>query len=71
MQTDGTYELSPIKRIKGLYPGEYKVSIACYDLKPGGNRDREADWQEQTCELEDRLIVDGSSRSVEFNIVVP
>jgi len=71
MQSDGSYELTPVKGIKGLYPGEYRVTIAYYDLRSGGNPDRESDWQEFTHDVEQQLAVEKSSRAVTFDIAVP
>ncbi len=71
MESDGDYTLTEFRGIKGLYPGEYKVTVAYYDLKPGGNKDVEADWKEVIYDLPEKLVVDADAGRVDFDVVVP
>ena len=70
MHADGSYEMTPHLGVKGLLPGKYVVRVAYYDLRPGGNPDREGDWRERTYEAEPLEIQPGESK-VEYDIVVP
>ena len=70
MQADGTYQMAPYQGVEGLLPGRYIVRVSYYDLKPGGNPDREADWIEYTHEGSE-LVVEPGAGSVEHDVEVP
>ena len=70
MQADGSYRMTPYLGVEGLLPGRYAVRVSYFDLKPGGNPDREADWIEHKFEG-DELVIEPGSRSVEYDVEVP
>jgi hypothetical protein len=70
MEPDGTYRVTPYQGVEGLLPGTYKVRVSYYDLKPGGNPDREADWAEYTHEAGE-LVVEPGSGAIEHDVEVP
>jgi hypothetical protein len=70
MAPDGAYRVTPFLGVEGLLPGRYMVRVSYFDLKPGGNPDREADWIEQKFEA-DELLVESGSRSIEYNVEGP
>ena len=70
MEPDGSYRMTPFQGVEGLLPGRYSVRVSYFDLKPGGNPDREGDWIEHNYEA-DELLVEAGSRRIEHNVEVP
>jgi hypothetical protein len=70
MKPDGTYEVTPYQEVHGLLPGRYKVNVAYYDLKPGGNPDIEGDWIRQEHQAGE-LVIEPGSGAVEHIVEVP
>jgi hypothetical protein len=70
MQPDGTYRMNPYQGVEGLLPGRYAVRVSYFDLKPGGNPDREGDWIEHTYDAAELVVPPGSS-AVEHDVEVP
>ncbi len=71
MASDGTYQPVAFRGVHGLYPGTYSVRLSYFDLKPGGNRDVEADWTEYTHEPTEPLVVESGTSSATYDITVP
>lgn len=70
MGPDGSYRMTPYQGVEGLFPGRYMVRVSYFDLKPGGNPDREADWIEHSHEAEE-LVVPAGSGAIEHDVEVP
>ncbi len=70
MEPNGAYRMTPYQGVEGLIPGRYAVRVSYFDLKPGGNPDREADWIEHKFEA-DELLIESGSRAIEYNVEVP
>ena len=70
MQADGTYRMTPYQGVEGLVPGRYTVRVSYFDLKPGGDPQRENDWIEHKFEA-DELVIEAGSRAVEYDVQVP
>ena len=70
MEPDGTYRVKPYQGVEGLLPGTYEVRVSYYDLRPGGDRNREADWTEYTHEAGE-LVVEPGSGAIEHDVEVP
>ncbi len=71
MAQDGTYQPVAFRGVNGLYPGTYSVRVSYFDLKPGGNRNVEADWIEHTHEPTEALVVESGSSGATYDITVP
>lgn len=71
MTPNGTYELTEFRGVRGLYPGSYRVRLAYYDLRPGGNPDVEGDWKETSYEAPDLLVIEAGSAAVQYDLTVP
>jgi hypothetical protein len=71
MTSDGAYELAPFRGVKGLYPGTYSILVSYYDLKPGGNRNVEADWIAHEYETTESLVIEAGARRMTHPITVP
>lgn len=69
LQADGTYKMTPHLGVEGLLPGRYAVRVSFYDLKRGGNPDREGDWREYTYDAGE-VTVDPDAGSVVHDITV-
>lgn len=70
MEPDGAYRMTPYQGVEGLMPGRYTVRVSYFDLRPGGNPDREGDWKEFS-HVADELVVEPGSRAVEHDVMVP
>ena len=70
MEEDGFYEVKAYKDSDGLLPGTYRIEVAYFDLKPGGNPDSEAGWTERKHDAGE-LVVPEDADEVEHNIEVP
>ena len=70
MKQDGSYAVKAFRDADGLLPGTYRVEVSYFDLKPGGNPNSEAGWQERKHDAGE-LVVPEDADEVEHNIEVP
>ena len=70
LQEDGSYKMTPHLGVEGLLPGRYAVRVSFYDLKKGGNPDREGDWKAYSYEAGE-FTVDANAGAVTHDIDVP
>ena len=69
MDESGVYQLTPFRGTAGLVPGQYKIRVSYYDLKPGADPNVEGNWVEHQYEAE-QLTVESGARSVDHTVTV-
>ena len=69
LQPDGTFKMNEHLGVEGLLPGRYAVRVTFYDLKKGGDPNREGDWREFVHEAGE-LTVESDAGSVDPHIEV-
>lgn len=69
MQADGSYIMTKHLGVEGLLPGRYAVRVSYYDLKKGGNPERDGDWKEHTFDAEE-ITVDPNAKSLTHDVEV-
>ena len=67
---NGSYQAKSFSTSKGLIPGTYQIEITYYDLKPGGDPNKESSWAELIFDAGE-LVVDSNSSGMEHNIEIP
>lgn len=69
-QSNGSYQAKSFSTSRGILPGTYRVLVTYYQLKPGKDPNREANWDELKHEAGE-LVVAPDSGGIEHNIEVP